>query len=167
MFSASVLHAAKRLTECCVEQNVRIVFAESCTAGLIAGAMTAIPGSSRVVDRGFVVYSNESKVEELSVPPLLIEQHGAVSEPVVIAMARGALARAATGARLSIAVTGVAGPDATPDKPVGLVHIAAAIEGRDAVRHRECKFGPLGRDDVRMQTVQAALTLALEHLNEK
>jgi nicotinamide-nucleotide amidase len=167
MFSSSILQAAERLIECCIEQDVRMVLAESCTGGLIAGAMTAVPGSSRVVDRGYVVYTNESKVQELSVPPSLIEQHGAVSQPVAIAMATGALARAGTHGRLSIAVTGIAGPDASPEKPVGLVHIAIALQGPDNVRHQKCEFGNLSRDEVRMQTVQAALALALEYLTGK
>ena len=84
-----------------------------------------------------------------------------VGQPVAIAMAQGALARAGTHVRLSIAVTGVAGPDASPEKPVGLVHIAIAVQGLDTVRHQKCEFGPLTRDEVRMKTVRAALALAL------
>ena len=111
------------------EAGLHIATAESCTGGLIAAALTEIPGSSDVVDRGFVVYTNRAKTEMLGVPPQLIAQHGAVSEAVARAMAEGALKNAC--AQLAVSCTGIAGPTgATPGKPIGLVHIAAAREGR-------------------------------------
>ncbi len=131
-----------------------VALAESCTGGLIAGALTDIPGSSRVVDRGFVTYSNVAKSEMLGVPPSLILAHGAVSPEVAVAMAVGALARSRADA--AVAVTGVAGPDGgTPEKPVGRVHIATAVRRGDA-RHKEYTF-PGDREAVRLATVQAAL----------
>jgi nicotinamide-nucleotide amidase len=118
------------------------------------------------LDRGFVVYSNESKEQELGVPRRLIEECGAVSEPVAVEMAKGALARVHGHAQLSIAVTGVAGPDGTPAKPAGLVHIAAARLGQDLVRHKRYDFGPIGRENVRAETVVAAYELAMRCLED-
>jgi len=161
MFSQSILQAATHLISVSAKRNIRIVVAESCTGGLIAAAMTAVPGSSRVVDRGFVVYSYESKEQELGVARSLSERHGAVSEPIAIAMATGALRRAQGYAQLSIAATGIAGPESTATKPVGLVHIAVALSGQDIpVAHEKHEFGPLSRDEVRNKTVLAALSLA-------
>ena len=163
MFSSSILHSARTLTERCLTLKIRMTFAESCTGGLISGAVTALAGSSRVVDRGFVVYSNLAKTEELGVPASLIEQHGAVSEPVAKAMAEGALRRAGVNAQLSLAVTGVAGPDASEAKPVGLVHISVARSGHPTW-HEKHEFGPVSRDEVRELTVIAALALAMKSL---
>jgi nicotinamide-nucleotide amidase len=131
--------------------------AESCTGGLIAGLLTEIPGSSDVVERGFVTYSNAAKTEQLGVPADLIAKHGAVSEPVARAMAEGALAQ--SRADLAVSVTGVAGPGGgTPTKPVGLVHVAVARRGGSTV-HQELRLGDLGREPIRMATVEAALAL--------
>ncbi len=128
--------------------------AESCTGGLIAAALTAIAGSSDVVDRGFVTYSNAAKTEMLGVDPALILLHGAVSAPVAAAMAEGALQR--SQASLTVAVTGVAGPGGgTPDKPVGMVWFGLASRGGAALT--EVKVFPGSRDDVRMATVLHAL----------
>ena len=135
----------------------KIATAESCTGGLIAGLLTEIPGSSDVFERGFVTYSNRAKEEMLGVPAALLRQHGAVSEPVARAMAEGAIRNST--AHLSIAVTGIAGPGGgTEEKPVGLVHIAAARAGT-ATAARICRFGDIGRDRVRLKTVEAALAL--------
>jgi len=164
VFSEPILKAAQLLMERCVERNVRLVFAESCTGGLISAAVTALPGSSRVVDRGFVVYSYESKEQQLGIPRSLTEQHGAVSEPIAIAMVEAALKRAAGCAHLGIAVTGVAGPGGTPERPPGLVHIAVHWLGHGDVVHRKCEFPPSNRDGVRAATVLAALELAFECL---
>ena len=162
-FPESIMQAAKRLMDRCLQLQVKVVFAESCTGGLIAAAMTEIPGSSEVVERGLVTYSNAAKQQLLGVPSELIEQHGAVSEPVAIAMAEGAL-RASHGlAQLSIAVTGVAGPGGTAAKPEGLVHIATAYSGH-GVLHEKQQFGPIGRNRVREATVLKALELALKCL---
>ena len=127
--------------------------AESCTGGLIAAACTDIAGSSRWFERGFVTYSNAAKTQLLGVPAELIATHGAVSEPVVRAMALGALAH--SRAQVSVAVTGVAGPSGgTPDKPVGLVWFGWRV---GAQTFSECRHFDGGRAAVRAQTVQHAL----------
>ena len=139
-----------------------VVTAESCTGGLIAGALTDIAGASDVVERGFVTYSYESKSELLGVPAAMIQEHGAVSESVARAMAEGALA--ASRAQLSIAVTGVAGPGSDSQaKPAGLVHLASAQSGK-GVLHEVREFGDIGRDAVRQAAVEAALDLILARL---
>lgn len=158
MFSPAQIASATALLAQFRASGFKIATAESCTGGLIAGLLTEIAGSSDVVERGFVVYSNAAKAELLGVPGALIEAHGAVSEPVARAMAEGALS--ASRADITIAVTGVAGPGGgTAAKPVGLVHIAAARRGWATV-HRECRFGDLGRSAVRSATVDEALILA-------
>lgn len=157
MFAPDIIETAQTLLKRCRARGLRLATAESCTGGLIAGALTAIPGSSDVVDRGFVTYSNEAKAEMLGVPLALIEAHGAVSEQVARAMAHGALLHA--HAELAVAVTGIAGPGGgTSAKPVGLVHIVAAMRG-GAMAHEECRFGDIGRDAVREATVRMALEL--------
>lgn len=139
----------------------KIATAESCTGGLIAGALTEISGSSDVFERGFVTYSNEAKTELLGVPAGLIASHGAVSEEVARAMAQGALAH--TKVQAAVSVTGIAGPGGGTDrKPVGLVHIGGAISSRTS--HRECRFGDIGRGAVRMASVEAALNHLLSLL---
>ncbi len=148
--------------------GLKIATAESCTGGLVAAALTSIAGSSDVFERGFVTYSNEAKAGMLGVEPALIEAHGAVSQEVAVAMAACALkfSRAA----LSVAVTGIAGPGGgSAEKPVGLVHIAAAkLSGRDGDRvqfvaiHTEERFGDIGRAAVRAKSVETALRLLLE-----
>ncbi|WP_407975602.1 CinA family protein [Brucella pseudogrignonensis] len=149
----------------CRKHGIMIATAESCTGGLIAGALTDIAGSSDVVDRGFVTYSNEAKNEMIGVPMELINQVGAVSKEVAIAMAEGALNNSRAG--ISIAVTGIAGPGGgSAEKPVGLVHIASARKGF-ATLHKECRFGEKSREDTRHQTVLSALALVLEALNSK
>jgi nicotinamide-nucleotide amidase len=134
-----------------------IVTAESCTGGLVSAALTAIPGASAVLERGFVTYSNEAKVEMLGVPAELIERRGAVSQEVALAMVDGALKH--SRADIAVAVTGIAGPDGGSElKPVGLVHIAAAKRG-GARLHEEHRFGDIGRAKVQAESVVAALTL--------
>jgi nicotinamide-nucleotide amidase len=131
--------------------------AESCTGGLIAALLTEVAGSSDVVDRGFVTYSNAAKVECLGVPTALLAQYGAVSREVAMAMAEGALA--ASGAGIAVAVTGIAGPGGgSVGKPVGLVHLAAAARGRPTL-HEEARFGDIGRSPVRLATVIKAMEL--------
>ena len=138
-------------------RKLMLATAESCTGGLIAGYLTEIPGSSDVVDRGFVTYSNEAKAELLGVPMAMITQKGAVSADVARAMAEGALG--VSRAQISVAVTGVAGPGGgTPAKPVGLVYIAAARTGR-ATRVTEFQFGDIGRGGIRRRTVGAAFSM--------
>jgi nicotinamide-nucleotide amidase len=137
-----------------------IATAESCTGGMLAAALTDIPGSSDVFDRGFVTYSNAAKTAMLAVPAELIAEYGAVSEPVAGAMAAGALA--ASGAQLAVAITGVAGPGGSEAKPEGLVWFAVATAaGVDAERR---EFGPVGRAAVRQRSVETALELALQAL---
>jgi nicotinamide-nucleotide amidase len=140
-------------------RKLTIVTAESCTGGLIAGCLTEIAGSSDVVERGFVTYSNSAKSEALGVPPSLIETHGAVSEEVARAMAEGALRH--SRADLAVAVTGVAGPGGgTAAKPVGLVHLALARRG-GATEARRMLYGEIGRSRVREETVVTALEMLL------
>ncbi|CAB4327028.1 MULTISPECIES: CinA family protein [unclassified Brucella] len=149
--------------DACRKAGMMIATAESCTGGLIAAALTDIPGASDVVDRGFVTYSNEAKNEMLAIPMELIAHLGAVSREVAIAMAEGALAHSRAG--VSIAVTGIAGPGGgSAEKPVGLVHIASARKGQ-ATLHRECRFGEKTRTEIRHATVLAALDLVLDALH--
>jgi nicotinamide-nucleotide amidase len=162
MFSPAVLSFAKTLLDEARSRGLHIATAESCTGGLIVGALTAIAGSSDVVDRGFVTYSNQAKSELLGVAPELIGEFGAVSEEVARAMAESALEH--SGAQLAVSCTGIAGPGgATAGKPVGLVHIAAARQGQTTL-HVECHFGDIGRDSVRMRSVEEALKLLLQIL---
>ncbi len=157
MFDEAIHDRARAVLDACRAAGLMVVCAESCSGGLVIGALTEIPGSSDVVERGFVTYSNRAKTEMLGVPPALIESHGAVSEAVVRAMAEGALARAGPHAEISIAVTGIAGPGGdSPTKPAGLVHLAAARRGKGVV-HEKREFGDIGRDAVRRATVEAAL----------
>ena len=139
------------------ERGLKVATAESCTGGLVAGLLTEIAGSSAVVERGFVTYSNEAKADLVGVAPALIAAHGAVSEPVARAMAEGALAR--SRADVAVAVTGIAGPGgATATKPVGLVHFALAR--RDGpTAHLERRYGDLGREAVRRSAVADAVGL--------
>ena len=137
--------------------GLRIATAESCTGGLVAGLLTAVPGSSAVVERGFVTYSNAAKTGMLGVPADLIAAEGAVSEAVARAMAEGALAR--SEAQAAVAITGVAGPGGgSAHKPVGLVHLALAFQG-EATTHLERHYGDLGRDKIRRHAVEDALGL--------
>ncbi len=139
------------------DQSLKIATAESCTGGLVAGLLTEIAGSSDVFERGFVTYSNLAKEEMLGVPAAALRQHGAVSEFVARAMAEGAIRQST--AQLAIAVTGIAGPGGgSEEKPVGLVHIAVARAG-EATRHRECRFGEIGRGAIRLATVTVALEM--------
>jgi len=145
-----------RLLERLRGARLRLALAESCTGGMVAAALTDIAGSSDVVERGFVTYSNEAKAELLGVPMKLIREQGAVSERVAVAMAEGALAR--SHADLAVAVTGIAGPGgATADKPVGLVHLACARRGRTTLHHRA--VFPGDRAAVRAASVDAAFAL--------
>jgi len=151
---------ARALIELCIARGLKIATAESCTGGLIAGVLTEISGSSAVVDRGFVTYSNEAKTEMIGVPADLIERVGAVSQEVALAMAAGALAK--SGADLAIAVTGIAGPTGgSPEKPVGLVHFGVMRRGAPA-RHAEHVFAGRDRSGVRFETVVEALKLLHE-----
>jgi nicotinamide-nucleotide amidase len=138
-------------------RGLKVATAESCTGGLVAGALTEIAGSSDVVDRGFVTYSNDAKEAMLGVPPATLARHGAVSAETAAAMAAGALEN--SSADIVVAITGIAGPGGgTQQKPVGLVHFAAASrDGRNLARER--RYGDVGRQSVREQSVAEALDL--------
>jgi nicotinamide-nucleotide amidase len=149
-------HAA-RLLKAYSDRGLKIATAESCTGGLVAALLTEIAGSSAVVERGFVTYSNEAKTELIGVPVDLIAAHGAVSEPVARAMAEGALAH--SRADVTVGITGIAGPGGgTATKPVGLVHFGLARNGAATV-HLERRYGDLGRETVRLRAVEDALGL--------
>ncbi len=148
--------AAAELLDLCKASGIMLATAESCTGGLIAGCLTEIAGSSAVVDRGFVTYSNEAKNEMLGIPMDLIIAHGAVSEPVARAMAEGALERSRAG--ITIAVTGVAGPGGgTETKPVGLVHFGCA--GRNGETLAAHHIFPGDRAAIRHETIRTALAM--------
>ena len=155
MFADALLSEARDLLAAARAANAHIVTAESCTGGLIAALLTEIPGSSDVVERGFVTYSNEAKTRMLGVPAAMIEEHGAVSEPVACAMATGV--RKLAGSTFGIGVTGIAGPGGgSEEKPVGLVYIAMADE--DNVTARKFIF-PGDRQFIRTLSVNAALDM--------
>ena len=156
MFEAETLTLAQAVLETCRARNWRLATAESCTGGLVAGALTAIAGSSDVVERGFVTYSNEAKSELLGVPPEIITAHGSVSAETAAAMAQGTIARAPVD--LAISVTGIAGPGgATATKPVGLVLFGLAR--RDGARRSERRVFAGDRTAVRQAALQEALGL--------
>ncbi len=160
MFDPETLALAEAVLADCRARNWHVATAESCTGGLVAAALTAIAGSSDVVERGFVAYSNEAKVELLGVPADTIAAHGAVSAQTAAAMARGAVARA--GVDLAVSVTGVAGPGGgTPQKPVGLVYLGVAR--KDGAARVERRIFPGDRGEIR----QAAVVLALELLQSE
>ena len=152
--------AATALLDLCKARKLMVATAESCTGGLVAGALTDIAGSSAVVDRGFVTYTNEAKHQMLGVPNETIERHGAVSRETAEAMVRGTLGHA--NADLAVSITGIAGPGGgTADKPVGLVHFGAASHG-GRLLHRERRFGDIGRAEVRRLSVLEALAMLTE-----
>jgi nicotinamide-nucleotide amidase len=164
MFDNELLTRAEQLLSRCRARKLLLATAESCTGGLVIGLLTEIAGSSDVVDRGFVTYSNAAKQQLLGVPEDLLNHYGAVSEEVARAMAEGALARAKVD--LAVAVTGVAGPGGgSAAKPVGLVHFAAAAKGR-AILHVRREFGDVGRQEVRLRSVDLALTLLEQQIGD-
>jgi nicotinamide-nucleotide amidase len=157
MTDAAVFAKARELVTLLRAKKLVVATAESCTGGLVAAALTDIPGSSDIFDRGFVTYSNAAKEEALGVPAQIIREHGAVSAQTARAMAVGALAH--SNAEIAVAVTGIAGPDGGSDeKPVGLVHFACARKG-GAVTHVERRFGPLSREAIRTAATLTALDL--------
>ncbi|HLY45762.1 MAG TPA: nicotinamide-nucleotide amidohydrolase family protein [Stellaceae bacterium] len=160
MFDPETLALAETVLAACRARAWHVATAESCTGGLVAAALTAIAGSSDVVERGFVTYSNEAKMELLGVPSETIGAHGAVSAQTAAAMARGAVARA--GVDLAVSITGVAGPGGgTPQKPVGLVYLGLAR--KDGAARVERRIFPGDRTDIR----RAAMVLALELLESE
>lgn len=162
MFDPETDRLARAVIEAATARGLTLATAESCTGGLVCGALTAVPGSSAVVDRGHVTYSNRAKTELLGVDPNLIDAHGAVSEAVARAMAEGARDR--SGVDLAVSVTGVAGPGGgSAEKPVGLVHFALA--GPEGVIHRRETYGDLGRDAIRAAAVRTALRMLADALS--
>jgi len=157
MIDDALRAAAKRVLVLCRARGLRVATAESCTGGLVAAALTEISGSSDVVERGFVTYSNAAKQQMLGVPAATLKRHGAVSGATAAAMAAGALKN--SPADLAVAITGIAGPGGgTKQKPVGLVHFAAASrDGRRLARSR--RYGKIGRRRVRLRSVAEALEL--------
>lgn len=160
LWPADIEAAARALIADLSARGLMVATAESCTGGLIAGSLTEISGSSAVVDRGFVTYSNDAKMAMLAVDPATLDAHGAVSRQTAIEMARGAIAH--SKADLAVAVTGIAGPGGgSTEKPVGLVHLAAS--NRDgSILHREMRYGDVGRNGVRLATVRTALDMLKE-----
>jgi nicotinamide-nucleotide amidase len=156
MFIPSLTDLAIQTLDMLRAAKMRCATAESCTGGLVAALLTSIAGSSDVVERGFVTYSNDAKQEMLSVPPSIITEHGAVSAETAIAMAKGALAN--SKADISVSITGIAGPGGGSDaKPVGLVYLSVATTQHfDIV---EMRFGPLSRDAIRELSVVKALEM--------
>jgi nicotinamide-nucleotide amidase len=160
MFDSEILALAREVVQLCTEKNVMIATAESCTGGLVAGAITAIPGSSQVLERGFVTYSDKAKSEMLGVMPITLRQYGAVSKDVSLEMAHGAMSRSEAG--ISVSTTGIAGPDGgSTGKPVGLVHFGGR-HYKGAMIHREMKFGDIGREQIRLASVEVALEMIIE-----
>ena len=158
LFDKQLTDKAEKLLKLAGEKKMRIATAESCTGGLIAALMTEIPGSSIVVGRSFITYSNRAKHEILHVPAELLREHGAVSEPVVRAMAQNTFDM--TSAHLTIAVSGIAGPGGgSAEKPAGLVHMATCLDG-DVIHVKE-QFWDIGRTEVRLATVNAAMDMLL------
>lgn len=156
---AAIRELAEVVLSALIDRQMTIATAESCTGGLVCGALTDIPGSSAAVWGGFVTYANDAKTRMIGVPHVLLAALGAVSPEVARAMAEGA--RRASGADVAIAVTGIAGPDGgSAQKPVGLVHFACATAR--GTSHQEQRFGPLGRTAIREAAVRAALQLVLE-----
>lgn len=161
LFSKKISEQAEALLEACRAAGTKLVTAESCTGGLVAGCLTEIAGSSDVVERGFITYSNEAKNEQLGVPMETIARVGAVSPEVAEAMATGALEHSRAG--LAVSLTGIAGPGgATPGKPVGLVFIGSAKTGQPTLSERHVFEGD--RTAVRLASVEAALDLLARQL---
>jgi nicotinamide-nucleotide amidase len=156
---------ARRFLNACQARSILSATAESCTGGLIIAALTDIPGSSAMVDRGFVTYSNEAKMEMLGVTAQTLQAHGAVSQETALEMAAGALAHSRAG--ISLAVTGIAGPDGgSAEKPVGLVWFGVAVKGREPFAERRI-FENNGRDFIRRETVRTALELGIAALEAR
>jgi nicotinamide-nucleotide amidase len=160
MFDDETMEAARALLELCVHKKLTLGVAESCTGGLLAAILTAVPGSSRVLDRGFVTYSNEAK-QQIGVALATLERYGAVSRETAEAMAKGVLANATVN--MAVAITGIAGPGGgSPEKPVGLVHFAVAASRSGKIVHHEHRYGEIGRAQVRHASVLRALNMLRE-----
>jgi nicotinamide-nucleotide amidase len=164
MFDDEITTAVNKLLDRCKAKKLTVATAESCTGGLVAAAISEISGSSLVLDRGFVTYSNEAKQQMLGVTPATIDVYGAVSTECAEEMAKGALAHAQVD--LAVSITGIAGPTgAVPGKPIGLVYFCAASRSGRIVAH-DRKFGDIGRSKVRRASVLQALAM-LQELADK
>lgn len=160
MLDDDIVEAANNLLAICKRKNLLIATAESCTAGLVAGTLTELPGVSSILDRGYITYSNEAKHQMLGVPHDVLRAHGAVSRETAEAMVRGVLGRSRV--HLAVSVTGIAGPDGGSDeKPVGLVHFAGGSHS-GALFHVERRFGNIGRSAVRKHSVLQAFRMLHE-----
>ena len=160
MIDAELAALASATLETCRAKGLQIATAESCTGGLVIAALTAIAGSSDVVDRGFVTYSNDSKCEMLGVSRVIVARHGAVSEECARAMAYGALER--SNAAIAVAITGIAGPGGgSAEKPVGRVHLACAATGIAAI-HRRVLLLAADRNEIRSAAAVTALEMIIE-----
>jgi nicotinamide-nucleotide amidase len=160
----ATIDAAKALLDICTKKKLTLATAESCTGGLVAATISEIAGSSLVLDRGFVTYSNSAKQQMLGVTPATIDVYGAVSTECAEDMAKGALARASVD--LAVSITGIAGPTgAVPGKPIGLVYFCAASRSGRVITH-DRKYGDIGRANVRRESVLQALAM-LQELAEK
>lgn len=160
LFPGDIIALSTGIIEEFTARGLTVATAESCTGGLIAGALTDIAGSSAVVDRGFVTYSNTAKHVMIGVSEETLGRFGAVSKETALEMVEGALK--AAGTSLAVAVTGIAGPGGgSPEKPVGLVHLAAASKTGKRI-HREMRYGDLGRTAIRLATVRTALEMLLD-----
>ncbi|WP_095091620.1 CinA family protein [Mesorhizobium sophorae] len=156
---------ANALLQACQQRGIMLATAESCTGGMIISALTDIAGSSAVVDRGFITYSNEAKMDMLGVSPATLEEYGAVSRETAIEMAKGALDR--SRAKLTLAVTGIAGPGGgSAQKPVGLVWFGVGLDGQAVTAERQL-FADNSRDFIRRETVGHALELGLRALGQR
>ncbi|MBO6730498.1 MAG: CinA family protein [Maricaulis sp.] len=156
MFDRELTQQAEALLQRARTAGVMIVTAESCTGGLVSALLTEIPGSSDVVDRAFVTYSNEAKTEMLGIPARVIAANGAVSREVALRMAENALLK--SNADIAVSITGIAGPGGSEHKPAGLVHFGLAVRDRPGMCEVH-RFGDRGRDVVRRQSVLSALRL--------
>ena len=155
-----VTAAATEVIKLCIARKLTVATAESCTGGLVAGALTEVPGSSAVLDRGFVTYSNKAKQQMLGVPIETLKEYGEVSRQTAEAMAQGALEKAKVD--LAVSITGIAGPGGgSAEKPVGLVHFAAAARNGTSM-HTAMRYGDIGRADVRHKSVLQALRMLHE-----
>jgi nicotinamide-nucleotide amidase len=163
LFDPELIAEAADLLAVCNRHKLLLATAESCTGGLLGALLTEVPGCSSMYERGFITYSNEAKEAMLGVPGRLIEDHGAVSLEVARAMAEGALAH--SRADVAVAITGVAGPDGTEKKPVGLVHFAAGRKGRELVPSTS-RFGDIGRTEIRLASAREAIRLVQRLLAE-
>lgn len=160
LYPADIEAMAARIIAAFGARGLTLATAESCTGGLIIGALTEIAGSSTVVDRGFITYSNQAKIGFLGVGIETLERFGAVSRQTVLEMVEGALSHSACD--VAVAVTGIAGPGGgSVEKPVGLVHLAAKAR-TGAVLHREMRYGDGGRSQIRLATVRTALEMLEE-----